>query len=139
MCLPEHREQVPVGNILGVEDDEHGLGVPGTATANLLVGRVRREASRVTYRRRVNTVDLPELTLCPPEAAETEDRSALTLRKGRLEGRTEHGVPLWNGERPLLSTGKRLTGRDHLGPVVTKEHSHYLLTVTFSGLKPKLL
>src|SRR5215207_10422893 len=72
--LPEHREQVPVGDLLGVKGDEHGLGVPGTAAANLLVGRVQREASRVAGRRRVNAVDLPELALGAPEAAEAKDR-----------------------------------------------------------------
>src|ERR671916_1476322 len=64
--LPEHRKQVPVGDLLGVEDDEHGLGVSGPTAANLLVGRVLREASRVADRRRVNAVDLPEPTLGPP-------------------------------------------------------------------------
>src|SRR5215207_1178136 len=121
--LPVHREQVPVGDLLGVEDDEHGLGVSRTSAAHLLVGRVRREAPRVADRRRVDAVDLPELTLGPPEAAEAEDRGARTLGKGRLKGRAEYGVPLRNAERRPLPTGKRLGGRDHLGLVATKEHS----------------
>src|ERR687893_682671 len=80
--LPEYCEQVSVGDLLGLEDDEHGFGVSGTSAADLLVGRIRRVASRVADRRRVNTVDLPEDTLGTPEAAETEDRGAHTSGKG---------------------------------------------------------
>src|SRR5215207_8198513 len=137
--LPEHREQVTVGDLLGVEDDEHGFGVSRTAAANLLVRRIRREASRIANRCRVNAVDPPELTLCTPEAAEAKDRGAHTLGELCSEGCAEHGVPLRNGEGRLHSAGKRLSWRDHFGLVATKEHSHYLLTVEFSGLKPKLL
>src|SRR5919199_260414 len=122
--LPEHREQVTVGDLLAVEDDEHGLGVPGTSATNLLVGRVRCEAPRVADRRRIDAVDLPELALGPPEAAEAEDRGAHTLGKRWLDWRAEHGVPLRNVERRLLPTGKRLTGRDYLGLVAIKEHPH---------------
>src|SRR5215213_689808 len=120
--LPEHREQVPVGDLVRVEDDEHGLGVPGTSAAHLLVGRVRREAPCVADRRRVDAVDLPERTLGPPEAAEAEDRGARTLGKRCSEGRSEHCMPLRNGELWLVSAGKRFGGRDHLGLVAAKKH-----------------
>src|SRR5215203_7205962 len=129
MGLPEHLEQVPVRDLLRIEDDEHGLGVPGTAAANLLVGRVWGKASRVADRRRVNAVDLPEYTLGPPEAAEAEDRGAHTLGEGRLEGCAEHGMPLGNGESRLLPARKGLGGHDHLGLVATKEHSFASLYV----------
>src|SRR5215217_5031767 len=133
--LPEHREQVSVGDLLGVKGDEHGLGVPGTAAANLLVGRVRCEASRIADRRRVNAVDLPELTLGTPEAAEAKHRGAYTVGEWRPEGRAEHCVPLRDAERRPLPTGKRLGGRDHLGLVATKEH--YLLPPHRRVLWPK--
>src|SRR5215212_7844239 len=123
MGLPEHREQIPIGDLLRIEDDEHGLGVPGSSAANLLVGRVWGKASRVADRCRVNAVDLPEFTLGPPEAAETKDRGARTLGKGWLEERAEHGVLLGNGERRLVPAGKSLGGHDHLGLVAAKEHS----------------
>src|ERR671918_1760898 len=123
MGLPEHREQFPVGELLRIEDDEHGLGVPGSSAANLLVGGVLCEASRVADCCRVNAVDLPEFTLGPPEAAETKDRSARTLGKGWLKERAEHGMPLGNGESRLLPAGKSLGGHDHLGLVATKKHS----------------
>src|SRR5829696_2149818 len=122
VCLPEHCEQVPVGDLLGVEDDEHGLGVSGMTAANLLVGRVWGKASRVADCCRVDAIDLPELALDAPEAAETEDRGAHTLGDRRLKWRAEHGVSLGNGERRLLPPGKRLSGRDHLALVTTKEH-----------------
>src|SRR5215204_2407258 len=70
MGLPEHCEQFPVGDLLRIEDDEHGFGIPGSSAADLLVGRVRCEGTGVADRRRVNAVDLPEFTLGPPEAAE---------------------------------------------------------------------
>src|SRR5215207_3641509 len=123
MGLPEHCEQVLVGDLLWIEDDEHGLGVPGPSATNLLIGRVRCEATRVADCCRVNAVDLPEFTLGPPEAAETKNRDARTLGKGWLKERAEHGVPLGHGERRLLSAGKCLGGHDHLGLVATKEHS----------------
>src|SRR5829696_8869879 len=138
MGLPEHLEQIPVRDLLRIEDDEHGLGVPGSSAADLLVGRVWGKASRVADCCRVNAVDLPEFTLGPPEAAETKDRGARTLGKGWLKERAEHGVLLGNGESRLLPAGKSLGGHDHLGLVATKEHA-YLLTVEFSGPKPKLL
>jgi hypothetical protein len=136
--LPEHRKQVPVGDLLGVEADEHGLGVSGPTAANLLVDRVLSEASRVADRRSVNAVDLPEPTLGPPEAAETQDRGAQTLGKGWVEGCAEHGVPLRNGEGRLLPARKRLGGRNHLGLVATKKHS-LTSSALISGLKPQLL
>src|SRR5918994_2406925 len=123
MGLPEHREQFPVGDLLRIEDDEHGLGVPGSCATNLLVGRVRCEAARVADCRRVDAVDLPESTLGPPEAAETKDRGARTLGKGWLKERAEHGVPLRDAERRLLPAGKSLGWHDHIGLVATKEHS----------------
>src|SRR3712207_3273333 len=123
MGLPEHREQFPVGDLLRIEDDEHGLGVPGSSATNLLIGRVRCEAARVADCCRVNAVDLPEFTLGPPEAAETKDRGTRTLGKGWLEERAEYGMLLGNGERRLLPAGKSLAGHDHLGLVATKEHS----------------
>src|SRR3712207_3076425 len=123
MGLPEHREQFPVGDLLRIEDDEHGLGMPGSSAADLLIGRVRCEASRVADRRGVNALYLPECTLGPPEAAEAEDSGAHTLREGRRKERAEHGVLLRNGERRLLPPGKSLGWHDHPGLVATKEHS----------------
>src|SRR5215211_3039491 len=122
MGLPEHREQFPIGDLLRIEDDEHGLGVPGSTATNLLIGRVRCEASRVADCCRVNAVDLPEYTLSPPEAAETKDRRPRTLGERWLKGRPEQGMLLGNGERRLLAAGKSLGWYDHLGLVATKEH-----------------
>ena len=85
MCFPEHGEQVPVGDLLGVEDDQHGLSVPASAAAHLLIGRVR-EASCVTDGGRIDAIDLPELALGAPEAAEAEDRGTQTLGERWLEG-----------------------------------------------------
>src|SRR5918994_6213507 len=45
MGLPEHHEQFSVGALLRIEDDEHGFGMPGSSATNLLIGRVRCEAS----------------------------------------------------------------------------------------------
>ena len=33
MGLPEHREQFPVGDLLRIEDDEHGFGMPGSSAS----------------------------------------------------------------------------------------------------------
>src|SRR5215216_7937363 len=104
MGLPEHCEQFSVGDLLRIEDNEHGFGMSGSSAADLLVGRVRREAARVADRRRVNAVDLPEFTLGPPEAAEAKDRGAYTVGEWRPEGRAEHCVPLRDAERRLLPT-----------------------------------
>src|SRR5215211_5307239 len=141
MRLPEHCEQFSVGDLLRIEDDEHGLGVPCSSAANLLIGRVRCEASSVADCCGVNAVDLPEFTLGPPEAAETKDRSARTLGKGWLEGCAEHGVLLGNGESRLLPAGKSLGGHDHLGLVATKQHAYLLgcINVLDPGARRNLL
>src|SRR5215217_8561591 len=88
MDLPEHREQFPVGDLLGVEDDEHSLGMPGSSAANLLVGGVLCEASRVADCCRVNAVDLPELALGPQK--QPRPKTAVLVPSGKGGSR---GVP----------------------------------------------
>src|SRR5215208_3271755 len=82
MGLPEHLEQVPVRDLLRIEDDEHGLGVPGSSAANLLVGRVRCEASRVADCCRVNALDLPEFTLGPQKQPRPKTAALVPSGKG---------------------------------------------------------
>ena len=113
--LPEYSQQVSVGDLLGVEDNQYDFSVSGPSAAHLPIGRVRCEASCVTDGRRVDAIDLPELALVAPEAAEAEDRGTQTLREWWLEGRAKDGVPLRDGERWLLPSRKRLGGGDHLG------------------------
>src|SRR6476646_770470 len=60
VVLPEELEQLLVARLLGVEDDQDGLGVAGGAGADLLVGGVRRLAAGVADRRRVDARGLPE-------------------------------------------------------------------------------
>jgi hypothetical protein len=84
--LPEYSQQVSVGDLVGVEDDQHDFRVSGSAAARLPIGRVWCEASCVTYDGRIDAIDLPELALGPPEAAEAEDRGTQTLGKGGSSG-----------------------------------------------------
>src|SRR6202012_710601 len=74
VALPEQLEHVLERRLLGVESDEHCLGVARTPAADLLVGRVRREAAGVADCGRVNARRLPEDALGAPEAAHAEDR-----------------------------------------------------------------
>src|SRR5215218_5763524 len=96
--------------------------MPCSSAANLLISRVRCEASSVADCCGVNAVDLPEFMLGAPEAAETKDSGARTLGKWWLKDRVQHGVLLGNGESRLLTAGKGLGGHHHLGLVATKEH-----------------
>ena len=50
VALPEDLQQLAVGDLLGVEHHQHDLAVTGAAGADLLVGRVRREARRRSRR-----------------------------------------------------------------------------------------
>jgi hypothetical protein len=84
--LPEYSQQVSVGDLVGVEDDQHDFRVSGSAAARLPIGRFWCEASCVTYDGRIDAIDLPELALGPPEAAEAEDRGTQTLGKGGSSG-----------------------------------------------------
>jgi hypothetical protein len=108
VSLPEHPQQIPVGDLLGVEDDENDFRVSGSAAADLPVSRVWREASCVTDGGRVDAVNLPELPLGAPETTEAEDRCTQTLGKGWLKGRAKYGVPLRKFERRPLPARKRL-------------------------------
>src|ERR1044072_3218293 len=75
VAFPEGLEQLFVRDLGRIVDHQHDLVVPGTAGADFLIGRVRRDRSRIAVRRRVNAVaDLPEHALRAPEAAKSEDR-----------------------------------------------------------------
>src|SRR5690606_31471073 len=50
VVLPEHLQQLFVGDPLRVVDHQHDLGVPGAPGADLLVRRVRREPTGVARR-----------------------------------------------------------------------------------------
>ena len=58
--LPEAREQVLEGDLRRAVDDEHDLVVAGPRGADLLVGRVRRQARGVADGGRVDAGRLPE-------------------------------------------------------------------------------
>src|SRR5215470_11400818 len=67
--LEEELEQVPIGDLLRVEDDLDGLGVG----AMVAVGGVRHVAARVTDPRRDHARTLADEVLYPPEAAASQD------------------------------------------------------------------
>ena len=58
----------------------------GAAGADLLVGRVGREAARVADRRREDAGRLPELPLRAPEAAQAEERQLRPAGNGGSSG-----------------------------------------------------
>src|SRR5204862_1398277 len=113
VVLPEEAQDLVVARLLRVEDDEHGLGVARAAGADLLVGRVRREAAGVADGRGVDARRLPEDALGAPETAHADHYLLEPFGERRLERRPEDVVPVWDPHR-LVAAGERLVGGDHL-------------------------
>src|SRR5215470_10756937 len=120
--LPEHPEQVTVGDPGGVKDDPDGLGVPGSPAADLFVRRVGREPALVADRGRHHARRLPEDALGAPEAAERELGYLSALRVRRAQAGAEHLVPGGRRHR-RRPAGQRLVRCDH-PRLVEAEQSH---------------
>src|SRR5581483_6616455 len=85
VALPEGAQDLLVGELRGIPDDQHDLGVAGRARADLLVAGVGRVAARVADRGRVDAGQLPEQPLGAPEAAQAEHGALVALRERRPE------------------------------------------------------
>src|SRR5262249_44323872 len=94
--LEEELEQVPIGDLLRVEDDLDRLGVAFV----IAVGRVRNVAARVAHARGENAGPLPEEVLHSPETPTGENRLL-----GLAHIRTS------NAHFTLPSTGSGCSGR----------------------------
>src|SRR3954451_1560148 len=123
VVLPEELEDLLVGDLLGVEDDQHGLRVAGLAAAGLFVGRVGRVAARVADRGRVDALGLPEHALRAPEAAHADDGGLQVLRERRLDRRAEDGVRRGGGNR-VRAAGKGVLRLHHAGLRAKNEHMY---------------
>src|SRR5436305_5149026 len=96
--------------------------MPGAAGANLLIGRVWRDAPRVADRRRVDAVaEFPEHALCAPEAAKPENRAFKTGRIRPFERALEHVVVRGSRDR-IWPARQSLGGRRHFK--LFSEHEH---------------
>src|SRR4051794_10825324 len=96
--------------------------MPGAAGANLLIGRVWRDAPGIADRRRVDAIaELPEHALRAPEAAKPENRAFETGRIRPLEGALEHVVARGSLDR-IRPAGQSLGGRRHFK--LFPEHEH---------------
>src|SRR5204863_8067435 len=90
VTFPEHLYQVRVRDLAWIENDEHGLGMPGRPAANLAIRGIRRVSGGVADGGRVDARRLPELFLGSPETAESEHRALQPFRKWRLEAGAVH-------------------------------------------------
>src|SRR5258706_4744412 len=88
VVLPEDLEELLVRALRRVVGDEDGLGVAGSAAADLAVVRVRRLATDIADGGADHAGRLPEVLLGAPEAAHREDRRSGAVGPGRGEGRT---------------------------------------------------
>jgi hypothetical protein len=79
MAGPEDVEQVVVRDLLGVELDENGLGVPGASGADALVGWVIGGAARISDFRRDDSRGVAELRLDAPESPGCKDRKIVPM------------------------------------------------------------
>src|SRR4051812_11543171 len=70
--LPERLHEIRVRHLAGIENHQHGLGVPCGTAAHFTVRRVRRVSSRVANRGGVDARNLPEHLLGAPETTEGE-------------------------------------------------------------------
>src|SRR5262249_19150196 len=96
--LPERVQQLVVGHLLGVELDEHGLGVAGRVAADLLIRRWVRAPARVPDGRLDRAGNLPEAPLAAPEAPRRERRLLGPRVRHRitLPGRSPRTTPAYS-------------------------------------------
>ena len=97
--LPEQLEQVTIGDLLGIEDYQHGFSVPGEAGANFFVGGVWRVAAGIDHCGCPNTGLLPKTSLGSPETAHGK-HGLLQVRRERWLQRVaadEVGFGYWDG------------------------------------------
>jgi len=111
--LPEHLDQLGVGDLLRIEHDANRLRVPGPAGADLLVGRVLGEPALVAHSGGDHAGDLPERTLLAPEAAKRELGDLAAGRVRPLQRRAEHLVHRRHWHR-LVPARQRVLLADHL-------------------------
>src|SRR6185437_10967249 len=122
VALPKGLQQPLVGDFLRVIDHQHDLVVPGAPAADLLIGRVGRDARRIADSRDMDAVaQLPEFTFRAPEAAEPEHRGLETRRIGSLEGMTVDEM-MARGRDRLRPARKRLRGGRHFQRFLEHEH-----------------
>jgi len=84
---PEDPQQLLVAGLGRVEHDQHDLGVPGPAGADLLIGRIGGEAPGVAGGGGVDPLGLPELALGAPEAPIPNTARSSPSGNGGPEGR----------------------------------------------------
>src|ERR1700757_2507955 len=72
VAFPEDSQQLFVGHLRRVVVDLHRLSVPRSARTDIFITRVFQRAARVTYRRRVHTLDVAKGVFYSPEAACSE-------------------------------------------------------------------
>ena len=121
VALPEHLEQLVDGDDLGIEHDQHGLGVAGAARAGLLVGGVGRDATGVAHGGDPHAGDRPEGPLGPPEAAHPDDEGLEPLGVGRRERVAVHEVLRGHGHGGVAA-GQGLGGGGEVERLAQSEH-----------------
>src|SRR6202008_2238989 len=72
VALPENSQQLLVSHLRWVVVDFHCLRMPRPARADIFITRVFQRAARVTYCRRVHTLDVAEGVFYSPETACSE-------------------------------------------------------------------
>src|SRR5580658_6963459 len=123
MRFPERLEQVLVTDLLGIVDDAHDFGMPGLTGANLLVGRIRREAARVADGARVNTGKLPEKPLRAPEAPKAKHGLAHARRERRHNAMSVDEVGL-RDLKGRSAPGQRGSRRRHARFLTEQRHEN---------------
>ena len=112
--FPEHFQQLLVAHFVRVVDDEDDLGVPGLPGAGLVIGRVRRVATRIADGRGIHAPAwvLPKFTLRPPKAAHRKLRELHAFREGCHDVVAVGKVRTGHHHR-LRATGQRVSWADH--------------------------
>jgi hypothetical protein len=126
MVLPERLQETLVGDLRRVIHHEHHLVVAGLAAADLLIGRIGREAAGVSHRGRVDAVaQFPELTLGAPEAAHAEHRGLQALGPRSHERMTVDEMSGRSRDRRGAAL-ERCRGGRHFGLLPGEEHDRLL-------------
>ena len=121
MVFEEDLEQLFVADLGRVVAHLDDLGMPGTSAADLLVGGVGREASRVTNCGVGNPRCIPKQLLGPPEATKSKVGNLRTLRH-LLHRNAKDVMEGWINQNWCVSALQCLIGLDKGGLHPREQH-----------------
>jgi hypothetical protein len=119
--FPEDGQEILVGDLRGIVDDQHHFVVSGLARAHFLVAGIGRDARGIAHRGGIHARHLPELSLDAPEAAEAEHPPVQVGGKRCLQRMAIDEVPFGHRHRGGTALQGRV-GRRQLERFLAEPH-----------------